>query len=157
MLSLHRLLRFPFSASLWHLSLSLFSFLPPLFFCPLILSLRRADGGRLGCDPITDWLQQSPSADWFYNPRSRSQMGENQLVKKLCAAIKTHGGTLTHRGAWQHTHPRVGTHALNLGTDILSVRWDSKDLTTKGLRAFTQLKFCIWNIVYLCAYGRRHV
>lgn len=105
MLSL-RLLWFPFFASLWHLSLSLFSFLSALFFCPLFLSLWRADGRQLGCDPITDWLHQSPSADWFYNPHLRSQMGENQRVKKHCAAIKLHAGTLTHA----QTHGNIYTH-----------------------------------------------
>lgn len=103
--------RFPFVASLWHLSLSLSLFLSALFFCPLFLSLWRADGGQLGCDPITDWLQQSPSADWFYNPRSRSQMGENQLVKKHCAAIKLHAGTHTRTDTRQHT--RIEAHPLS--------------------------------------------
>lgn len=32
-----------------------------------------AGWGGSGCDPITGRLQQSPSADWFYNPHSRSQ------------------------------------------------------------------------------------
>lgn len=104
---------FPFIASLWHLSLSLFSFLSAFFFGPLFLSLWRADGRQLGCDPITDWLQQSPSADWFYNPHSRSQMGENQLVKKRCAAIKLHAGTLTHAQTHGNTHTPMDAHPLS--------------------------------------------
>lgn len=57
---------------------------------------------RLGCDPITGWLQQSPSADWFYNPHSGSQMGENQLAKKCCSE-SCHTDAHTHAPTYTHT------------------------------------------------------
>lgn len=57
-------------------------FLCVLFFSSLSLSLCRSDGSSWGCDPITGWLQQSQTADWFYNPHWGSQTGEKQLAKK---------------------------------------------------------------------------
>lgn len=118
---------------------------------------------RLGCDPITGWLQQSPSADWFYNPHSGSQMGENQLAKKYrceschtdahthapaytlmhAAHIKTHTGFLPFSLNLYHTS-WLHVIAFLLCTKISStnvcactcvyVRWDSSDWTTKRKR-----------------------
>lgn len=78
------------SQAVWRLSLSPFSFLsfpaPPSRLPSRSFSPQRRWQGP-GCDPITGWLQQSPSADWFYNPHSGSQMGENQLAKKSRATL----------------------------------------------------------------------
>lgn len=111
---------------LWRLS-SFLSFSrrldSPLLSPSLSLSLCRADGSGLGCDPITGWLQQSPSADWFYNPHSGSQMGENQLAKKCCSE-SCHTDARTD-GARVEKHTHSPTFFLSLWIYIIVLDYAS--------------------------------
>lgn len=59
---------------------------------------------RPGCDPITGLRQQSPSADWFYNPLRGSQMEGSQLAKKCCSDG-------CHTGTPASHHPNIHTQA----------------------------------------------
>lgn len=53
-----------------------------------------AGSGGSGCDPITGRLQQSPSADWFYNPHSGSQAarksGDREEEPRSRARVRMH-------------------------------------------------------------------
>lgn len=86
---------------------------------------------RLGCDPITGWLRQSPFADWFYNPRWGSQMGENQLAEECCS-----------QGS--HTDAHTHTHTLNSFLPRYYIPL---------LDSISSLSFCLQNFC-LCLYGR---
>lgn len=119
-LSFSLLLVFSVSPPLGSLSWRLSSFLSlsrrlvsPPFSPSLPLSLCRADGSGLGCDPITGWLQQSPSADWFYNPHSGSQMGENQLAKKCCSESCHTDARTDGVRVEKHTHTRRLSSSLS--------------------------------------------
>lgn len=135
-------------------SLYLFSHFILSWHCVLLPSQSFSLQGpwqRLGCDPITGWLQQSLSADWFYNPHSGSQMGENQLAKKGCTPMYTHARVCANMHMCVHNHTHwlsslnpYHTSWLYIIAFILckkreensmdvsvSVRWDSDDWTTK--------------------------
>lgn len=84
------------------LSLSPFSFLSTACVALVFPSHSFSRQGRpgwegSGCDPITGRLQQSPSADWFYNPHSGSQ------------AVRESGGREEEPLSASH----VRTHAKN--------------------------------------------
>lgn len=83
-------------------------FLCVLFFSSLSLSLCRSDGSSWGGDPITGWLQQSQTADWFYNPHWGSQMGEKQLAKKCRSeACHTDARTQIHSEMCKCAHQKI--------------------------------------------------
>lgn len=119
---------------------------------------------RLGCDPITGWPQQSPSSDWFYNPHSGSQMGENQLAKNRCSKavilMHTHISTRAHARAYAQKKTRVHfslhlyhTSWLHIIAFILSTivlyecvcMCGGTAMIEQQRRASAHLKFCIWN------------
>lgn len=80
----------------------------PVSLLLLCHSLCGADGTGWVVIQSRGWLQQSPAADWFYNPHSGSQMGENQLAGSaaLKAVILMH----THMYSKAHTLPFSISH-----------------------------------------------
>lgn len=100
-----------------------------------------------GCDPITGWLQQSRTADWFYNPRWGPQMGENQLTKKWWSeSCHTDAHTYRPRQTWANVHTK-NTHrcysSLLANIHLLEI----------PVIAFTQKVSyqCVW--VCVCVFG----